>query len=384
MNKQRSAIILFSLFLLATLSSCAKQSQTRQDNSSVSPVISSAQIQEIPVSGTRQLKQDTTTLSKILQQKELLEQMERWKGKALLIKVDETQTPPEFRYYHYNDLVVDQNKNGILDSADRGFFNPASTVKVGISALVLEKLNQMNLGRETEYRVSGTSQWYVIADDIRRALVISDNESTNRLMLFLGFEGLNQKMKEKGLQYFSVDRLMLDKGTLVDSPPLELRFNNKVVQQAKQPVKRKSSCWETGRKAGNCASATDLAEVLMRIVQPEFYNTDEGFNLKQEDRIWLQGIMSHTPRQEGFNNEDDSCRFLHPLSKKIIHNSGRMLSKCGIGLFSNAYVDTSFIETDKHEKYYLIFALTPPQGTDKSTATLWMNKAVELILPQLP
>lgn len=384
MNKKRSIIILFPLFLLETLTSCVKQPQTSQNNSSASQVVFSPQTKEVRVTRHRQIKQDTTTLSKILQQKGLLEQMDRWNGKALFVKVDETKTPPEFRYYHYNDLVVDQNKNGIVDSADRGFFNPASTVKVGISALVLEKLKQMNLRRETEYRVLGTSQWYTIADDIGRALVISDNESTNRLILFLGFERLNQKMKEKGLQYFFVERLMLDKGTLIDSPPIELSYNNKVTRQPKQAVQIKPSCWEKGQKVGNCASATDLAEVLMRVVQPELYSANENFDLRQEDRVWLQQVMSHTPRQEGFNNEDDACRFLHPLSKKLIHQSGRMLSKCGIGLFSNAYVDTSFIETDNHQKYYLVFALTPPQGTDQSTTTLWMNKAVELIVPQLP
>lgn len=123
---------------------------------------------------------------------------------------------------------------------------------------------------------------------------------------------------------------------------------------------------------------------MIRLIQPDVYNYQEGFDIKEGDRLWVQQIMSKTPRQEGFEYADDYCRFLHPLSKNLIHSSGRMLSKCGTGLFSNTYIDTSFIETDSGQKYYIVFALNPSQRTARVQVLRWMNKAVQLIVTKLP
>ena len=41
-----------------------------------------------------------------------------------------------------NASYIDTNKNGLMDSGDQGFFNPASTIKVMTAALVLEVLNK--------------------------------------------------------------------------------------------------------------------------------------------------------------------------------------------------------------------------------------------------
>ena len=167
------------------------------------------------------------------------------------------------------------------------FFNPASTVKVGISLLVLEQMNQSKLLKETEYRTLESSRWYSINEDIKKSLIISDNEAANRLILFLGFQNLNLRMRAKGLNSFSVNRLMLNRGTLVDSPGFELRFQERTTQAPEQSVSQSFSCFEVGDKLGNCASATDLAEILIRLVQPEVYLPGEQFNLREEDRLWL-------------------------------------------------------------------------------------------------
>lgn len=332
---------------------------------------------------SRRLTSDITTLGEILQQGNYLTQMEQWQGKALFLKVDETQNPAEFRYYAHHAMYGDRNQNGMVDPGDEGFFPPASTVKVAIAALVLEKLNRLDLQRDTEYRIIGKREWHSIAEDLRKMLVISDNESTNRLILWLGFEQLNRSLQAKNLQQLTITRLMLDRGTLVDSPPFEIRANQTLIHQDAQPVVTRFSCWERENQPGNCASASDILEVLVRLVQPEYFSPEERFRLTESDREWLREVMSHTPKEEGFNYADNYCRFLSEVERKYAHQSGRMLSKCGVALFSNTYIDSSFLETDSGEKYYLLFAVTPPESAAEAEVLHWMNQVTEFILPRL-
>lgn len=326
---------------------------------------------------------DTTKIEDILRRGKLFEQMNAWAGKVLIVKVDDVKNPGEFHKYYYQSLFVDSNINGWLDEGDVGFFNPASTVKVGIAALVLEKLYQLGLGRETKYQIVGESNWYYIDDDIRSSLIISDNDATNRLILFLGFDRINNLMKSKGLQRFVVNRLMLNQGILVDSPTFNLSFNYRDIQQPRQAVVESFPCYETQKNLGNCATADDLVGVLIRIVQPEYFSAIEGFNLSQSDRLWLQKIMSQTPREEGFDYADNYCRFLTQVESNLAGNSGRMLSKCGVGLFTNTYVDTSLIETDSGQKYYIVLAVTPPKSISESQVINWMNIVIDFVLPRL-
>lgn len=371
------------LLLSISLFSCRQLSDTTQKKQLkiiASPTDTHQAIFESP---KRHLRQNLTKLEKILERGSFIEQMKSWNGKALFIKVNEAQTPPQFDYYYYQAIYQDTNGNKMQDSSDRGFFNPASTVKVGISALVLEQLNQMKLPKETEYRILGSYSWYSINEDIKKVLIISDNEAANRLILFLGFQNLNLRMRAKGLNSFSINRLMLNQGTLVDSPVFELRFQETITQSHQPNVSQDFSCLEVGKKLGNCTSATDLLEILIRLVQPDVYSPKERFNLREEDRLWLQKVMSLTPKKAGFNHEDTFCRFLQPLSQKIAYKTGKLLSKCGVGLFFHTFVDTSFLRTDGGQKYYIVFALNPPQNVSKNQAINWMNTVSQFILNEL-
>lgn len=328
--------------------------------------------------------QDTNTLNQVLKKGNFLDRMTSWNGKALFVKFNSAQSSPEFRYYYYDALYKDINQNKVQDESDQGFFNPASTVKVSIAALALEKLNKAGLTKESEYRTDESSNWFRISDDIRRSLVISDNDSTNRLILWLGFDEINYSLENKGLAHLVIDRLMLNQGTLIKSPPFEVRLGNKLIKQASKSVSIKATCYETVTRIGNCATASDLVGVLMRIIQPEYLPANKNFNLNQADREWLQGVMSHTPLEEGFDYPDDYCRFLTNVEDKIVGQSGKMLSKCGVALFSNTYVDSSFMAASSGQKYYIVFSVTPPKGFSEKEIIQWMNTTTNFVLPHLP
>ncbi|PZD70809.1 hypothetical protein C1752_08951 [Acaryochloris thomasi RCC1774] len=344
---------------------------------------SSQQVQRKSAVQARPAQEDTKTLRDILEQDDLLAQMQAWNGKALFIKVDDAQDPPRFQSFSFRAQYEDTNQNQKQDIEDEGFFNPASTVKVAISALVLELLKQKKIGKAAEYRVAGTSPWFSIEDDLERMLVISDNDAANRLILLLGFESLNETMRAKGLEQYAVTRLMLDQGTLIDSPAMEIRYQGRLSQIPKQTVTDQFDCYEVGEKSGNCASAHDLAGILMRLVFPQAFPPEQRFDLRLEDREWMQQVMSKTPQESGLSFENTFCRFLDPLGKKLASQSGRLLSKCGIGLFSHTFSDTSFLKTDQGQKYFIVFSVTPPRSINKTEIIHWLNQTSQSIVMQL-
>ena len=191
-------------------------------------------------------------------------------------------------------------------------------------------------------------------------------------------------MHSLGFNSYAVNRLMLNQGTLVDSPAFELRFQGRITQQVRQKTTQSAHCLEAKETIGNCAKAKDLAEILITLVQPELSISEKRFKLREEDRLWLQNIMSKTPNKAGFLHENTFCRFLDPLGNKIANKTGRLLSKCGVGLFPPYnLVDTSFLETNEQQQYYIVMAINPPSVNSRTEAINWLNNVSEFILNEL-
>jgi hypothetical protein len=329
---------------------------------------------------------NSTKLEEILAQGNFLAQMNAWDGKALFVKVDEQKVPIELRYYSFDAIYSDSNQNEFQDEGDAGFFNPASTVKTAIAQLVLERLNELGVSRKSEFKPTQANVWHSVEEDIRKMVILSDNDSTNRLILLLGFDRLNNGMRKKGFRRFSVDRLMLDKGTLVPSPAHQVRNSGRILNLPAQSVSSRPPCFETPGKLGNCAIASELVGVLMRIVRPDFFTQSENFQMRTEDRLWLQETMSKTPAEAGYaDREASACRFLEFERKSILGGTkGRLMSKCGVALLSRTYIDSSFIERADGRKYFVTFAVKPISGESKETATRWLARASAFVLPRLP
>ncbi len=104
------------------------------------------------------------------------------------------------------------------------YFYPASTVKLPACLLALEKINDLNTGRDAMHRVStknimitdssfsGQTAVYVdttnltgngfptIEHYIKKILLVSDNDAFNRLYEFIGQEPFNNNLKQHGLE----------------------------------------------------------------------------------------------------------------------------------------------------------------------------------------
>ena len=88
------------------------------------------------------------------------------------------------------------------------YFYPASTVKLPAAALALEKINALDLDgltRNTTMLVGDETEGKSVARYTREILLVSDNIAFNRLYDFLGQDGLNDSLRDKG---FSGTRIM--------------------------------------------------------------------------------------------------------------------------------------------------------------------------------
>ncbi len=120
---------------------------------------------------------------------------------------------PSFKNYYFN---TDTNL----------YFNPASTVKLPLALLALEKLKRLqikgvnkytplqidsNYTKQTAVTTDSTAQKMLpsIAHYIKKAFLISDNDAYNRLYEFTGQQTINRNLHDKGYESLRITRQFL-------------------------------------------------------------------------------------------------------------------------------------------------------------------------------
>ncbi|MGH2564411.1 MAG: serine hydrolase, partial [Ginsengibacter sp.] len=133
----------------------------------------------------------------------VLKNKKEWNVQIIYTQINrDKNNSPSFKDYYFN---VDSTK----------YFYPASTVKLPIALLALQKLNELNqtgitknttIITEADY--SGQTATYndpqtedgkpTIESYIKRIFLVSDNEACNRLYEFLGQQYINEQLHNKG------------------------------------------------------------------------------------------------------------------------------------------------------------------------------------------
>lgn len=158
------------------------------------------------------------------------EQTPKWPGslKALLESQPERfatvlSDPAKYRVqimYTQIDRDADNKpvfKSFIYNVNPTEYFYPASTVKLPVAALALEKLHRLNLPdltRNTTMLTGADKDFETVAESdetspndlpsvgqyIRKILLVSDNDAFNRLYEFLGQQAINERLRD--MRYF--------------------------------------------------------------------------------------------------------------------------------------------------------------------------------------
>jgi len=290
--------------------------------------------------------------------------------------------PNEYRVQLFY-TQIDRDKNNIphfkeysyrLNPAE--YFYPASTVKMPLSIMALDKLNTLNLNGVTKstmlyYDSIGGRQETIynnpyaengkqtIEQAIKEIFLVSDNNAANRLFEFIGQEQIHAKLAEKGYKDAYIrNRLELGRTQDESRQTQAIRFfdnNGKQVyrqeaQYNKQALPNYNAFIGKGFMNNNDSLINgpldfsvknriylnDLHHILQSVIFYDQTPPQKRFNLTNEDRKFLLKWMHTTPTESQYPTYDTTeywpsyCKFLFMGSEKgSIPSNIKIFNKVG-------------------------------------------------------
>ena len=304
--------------------------------------------------------------------------------------------------------MIDRDENNIptfrsfyFNSDSSRYFYPASTIKLPMSVLALERINelqregldkytpmfhdsvyagQLSVDRDTTSETGLPS----IAHYIKKILVVSDNDAYNRLYEFLGQAETNRRLNEKGYNVRFLHRLeralspdqnrhteavrfVKDGSTLYEQPML---FNEDSIEAPALVYRgtgfiRNDSLVNTpfDFTYKNFYSLVDQQKILRAIIFPETVEPSARFALTDDDYKFLYQYLSQLPTETMYPPYakdtayyDAYCKFLmFGPDRDRIPDHIRIFNKVG-----NAYgylIDNAYIVDFKNGVEFMLSAV---------------------------
>lgn len=245
----------------------------------------------------------------------------------------------------------------LIYNKDPQYFYPASTVKLPIALLSLQRLNELkipgldkNTAMLTEAGYSGQSAVYndpntpdgrpTIANYIRKIFLVSDNDASNRLYEFLGQEYIHSALHTKGYREVQIlHRLAISLTEEENRHTNPVNFydsNGRMIYS--QGLKNNTSTYEArndlagkGHYANgeliprpmdfskkNRINLSSLHKMLIGVVFPAKVKPSERISLTEIDRKFILEQMSTFPREsiypayDSINYPDAYTKFIFP------------------------------------------------------------------------
>ncbi len=279
------------------------------------------------------------------------------------------------------------------------YFYPASTVKLPLSVLALDKINSLNVKGLTKstlcifdsagsrqetiynnpYSVDGSQ---TIEEAIKEVFLVSDNNAANRLFEFIGQENIHAKLSEKGYtNAFIRNRLELSRTGEENRQTQSVSFydeTGKLIYQQppqynKQPLPYYNAFVGKGYLNNNDSLVneplnfseknriylTDLNDILRSVVFFDQTPKKQRFNLTTGDRHFLLKWMSTLPTESKYPTYDSSYYYSNS-TKFLLVGAEKTPLPANIKIFSKAgdaygfLLDVAYIiDTDKKVEFML-------------------------------
>ncbi len=287
------------------------------------------------------------------------------------------------------------------------YFYPASTVKMPVAFLALERLRELEargiaISKDTPLRIlkSRDAQTAVHIDStsetglpsvghyINKLFAVSDNDAYNRLYEFLGRDYINKTLRSKKI--FSNSRVVTRVGVggfdyEENGHTNAMQFyegEKNIYDQKSKKATENFLLPLTGDKKGkgffasgadivtlkpfdmsqkNFINLVDLQESLQRIILPELYEENERFVLEDEDYVFLRNALSKLPASYDYPAYDpaeyyDSYGkfFMYGDTKDAIPDHIKIYNK--VGYAYGTLTDCSYIEDEKNDIRFFLTA----------------------------
>ena len=286
------------------------------------------------------------------------------------------------------------------------YYYPASVVKMPLAFLSLEKLHQMkkrNINKDTPLlfdsafayqapmRADSTAEDYLpsIAQFIRKAFLVSDNDAYNRMYQFMGQQAINERLHEKGYKDIRITRQFrritpeqnrhtnpfhfIDRNgrTLFQDPGA---FNTDSFDFDKPFLLGQAYYnWQDSLVEGpldftthNYMPLTDLQELLQSVLFPESVSKSRRFDLGRDDYRFLYQYLSQYPGETNFPKYDPEeyyetyVKFFFKGPNKNMPEGVRVFNK--VGWAYGCLTDVSYVADFTHKVEFML------------TATIYVNE----------
>ena len=256
------------------------------------------------------------------------------------------------------------------------YFYPASTAKLPIAALALQRIRELqaeriNIDSNTPFHIrdrynhpialkdsTALNENLSVAHLIKKIFLVSDNDAYNFLFDFLGSDYINSELRKKGLSETSIHHKFLFGAD--NQTTWEYHFIDHLDTLYYQPSIRAKQIISNGNlkamikgigyidgnelvnrpfdfSSKNRISINDLEGILKRILFPDVFDSSERFDLLEEDYKFLKFWMSRNTLESSdpdySNNPDlyDSYVkfFVYGDQKGAMTDNVRIFNKVG-------------------------------------------------------
>jgi len=303
---------------------------------------------------------------------------------------------------------IDRKKNGkpeftdhYFNVNDSSYFYPASTVKLPVAILALQKLNELkikgldkNATMITEADHNGQTEVYndpstpdgrpTIEHYIKKILLVSDNDAFNRLYEFLGQEYINNTLRKMGYEEVQIiHRLEISLTEDENRHTNRVRFFDtngnpvyeKPLQQSKfvyadRNTKMGKGFYRSGELINepfdfskkNRVSLNTLHNIVRSVMFPKSVSKKQRFRLTKTDYEFLRKYMSMTPPESKFPFYDKES-YWDTYVKFLLYGAEKNVSRDGIRIFNkvgDAYgflIDAAYIADYNNNIEFMISAV---------------------------
>ena len=239
------------------------------------------------------------------------------------------------------------------------YYYPASTVKLPISILAIQKINYL---KDKGFEISINTPFIVIdskndlisinndsnnendvlsvANCIKKIFLYSDNDCYNYLFDFLGKDEINHQLQKKGLNNTQIYHKFLknsvnlnswrflfisNRDTIYNQNSIKSILNNSN-KNLKSVIKGNKFIYNNQLindpfdfNYKNQISIIDSNDILKRIIFPENFQKDERFDLQESDYNFLKYWMSRTSIEDNDINMINKNKYWDSYSKFFIY-----------------------------------------------------------------
>lgn len=282
------------------------------------------------------------------------------------------------------------------------FFYPASTVKLPLAILSLEKLYNLKIdglnkftplridsARESQTSVakdtSSENGLPTIASYIKKIFLVSDNDAYNRLYEFLGPKYINERLHDKGfknvkithrfvggltqdenrytnpISFYNDDQVIFQQPEIYNDKTFSLELNN--LYKGKGYLNWNDSLINKpfDFSIRNYISLEDLHNILKTIIFPETFSDETKFNLNKDDYDFLYKYMSMFPRESKKPGYDSTYYdsyvkyFLFGDTHETLDGNIRIFNK--VGMAYGYLTDVAYIADFNNKVEFMLSAV---------------------------